>query len=51
VEGALAQGDAASLAVHPLVGGMPLDAGWSCVTLLCEKVLPRLAGPVPAGAA
>jgi hypothetical protein len=28
--------------LHPLVGGMPLDAGWECMSLYCEQVLPRV---------
>jgi len=31
-----------SLALHPLVGGMPLDEAWSSVTLTAEQVLPQL---------
>lgn len=29
--------------VHPLIGGLPLDAGWESLRLLGEKVLPALA--------
>jgi alkanesulfonate monooxygenase SsuD/methylene tetrahydromethanopterin reductase-like flavin-dependent oxidoreductase (luciferase family) len=29
--------------LHPLVGGMPIDAGWESVRLYCEQVLPKLA--------
>ena len=35
-------GAAATFALHPLVGGMPIDKGWECLTLYVEKVLPRL---------
>ena len=31
-----------AIALHPLVGGMPIDAGWSSLNLYCDKVLPRL---------
>ncbi|HEX3565132.1 MAG TPA: LLM class flavin-dependent oxidoreductase [Acidimicrobiales bacterium] len=37
-------GEAATFALHPLVGGMPIDKGWECLTLYVEQVLPRLAG-------
>jgi alkanesulfonate monooxygenase SsuD/methylene tetrahydromethanopterin reductase-like flavin-dependent oxidoreductase (luciferase family) len=30
--------------MNPLVGGLPLDVGWTSVRLLCDEVLPRLAG-------
>ncbi|MFI1400978.1 LLM class flavin-dependent oxidoreductase [Streptomyces sp. NPDC020681] len=33
-----------SLVLHPLCGGMPVDEGWRSLQLLCEHVLPRLAG-------
>src|SRR5690606_3338086 len=37
--------------LHPLVGGMPVDAGWRSLPLFAERVLPRLdAWPVRAGA-
>ena len=32
-----------SLALHPLVGGMPVDEAWSSVELAVDKVLPALA--------
>ena len=35
-------GAATTFALHPLVGGMPIDKGWECLTLYVEKVLPRL---------
>jgi alkanesulfonate monooxygenase SsuD/methylene tetrahydromethanopterin reductase-like flavin-dependent oxidoreductase (luciferase family) len=28
--------------LHPLVGGMPIDAGWESLRLYCEQVLPRV---------
>jgi len=28
--------------LHPLVGGMPIEAGWDSLHLYCEKVLPNL---------
>jgi len=28
--------------LHPLIGGLPLDAGWESLRLLTEKVLPAL---------
>jgi len=31
------------LAMHPLVGGMPIDEGWRSVTLCAEQVIPKLA--------
>ncbi|MEU1134399.1 LLM class flavin-dependent oxidoreductase [Streptomyces sp. NPDC005900] len=39
---AYAQEDAASLVLHPLVGGMPVDEGWRSLHHFCENVLPRL---------
>ena len=27
--------------LHPLVGGMPIDAGWESIRLYCEQVLPK----------
>jgi alkanesulfonate monooxygenase SsuD/methylene tetrahydromethanopterin reductase-like flavin-dependent oxidoreductase (luciferase family) len=29
--------------LHPLVGGMPIDAGWESMRSYCEQVLPQLA--------
>jgi alkanesulfonate monooxygenase SsuD/methylene tetrahydromethanopterin reductase-like flavin-dependent oxidoreductase (luciferase family) len=29
--------------LHPLVGGMPLDEGWKCLSLFVEQVVPKLA--------
>ncbi|MEN8650651.1 LLM class flavin-dependent oxidoreductase [Streptomyces sp. 21So2-11] len=37
-----ADGNTASLVLHPLCGGMPVDEGWRSLHLLCEDVLPRL---------
>lgn len=31
-----------SINLHPLVGGMPVDAGWESLRLYCERVLPKL---------
>ncbi|MDJ0341708.1 LLM class flavin-dependent oxidoreductase [Streptomyces sp. H10-C2] len=39
-----AGGDQASLVLHPLCGGMPVDEGWRSLHLLAEQVLPRLKG-------
>lgn len=30
--------------MNPLVGGLPLNVGWASVRLLCDEVLPQLAG-------
>ncbi|HEY6622508.1 MAG TPA: LLM class flavin-dependent oxidoreductase [Acidimicrobiales bacterium] len=35
-------GAPATFALHPLVGGMPIDKGWECLSLYVEQVLPRL---------
>jgi alkanesulfonate monooxygenase SsuD/methylene tetrahydromethanopterin reductase-like flavin-dependent oxidoreductase (luciferase family) len=37
------QRGAASLVLHPLCGGLPVDEGWRGLRLFCEDVLPRLA--------
>ena len=37
-----AGGDGAACNLHPLVGGMPIDAGWESLRLYCEQVLPKL---------
>lgn len=37
-----AQGDEASVTLHPLVGGMPFDEAWKSVHLLTDNVIPRL---------
>jgi alkanesulfonate monooxygenase SsuD/methylene tetrahydromethanopterin reductase-like flavin-dependent oxidoreductase (luciferase family) len=37
-----AAGEAASLVLHPLCGGMPVDEGWNSLRLFAERVLPRL---------
>ena len=41
---ALAQelGPMGTIVLHPLMGGMPVDLGWSALRLFKEKVLPRL---------
>jgi len=36
------KGPATAFALHPLVGGMPVDAGWESLYLFAEKVMPRL---------
>ena len=36
------QGAEASVTLHPLVGGMPVDEAWKSVHLLTDQVLPRL---------
>ena len=36
-------GPAAMCSLHPLVGGMPIDEGWSSLRLYVEEVLPVLA--------
>ncbi len=33
-----------ALALHPLVGGMPIDSAWESVQLTTDKVLPALSG-------
>ncbi|MBL1113300.1 LLM class flavin-dependent oxidoreductase [Streptomyces sp. 110] len=35
-------GEMASLVLHPLCGGMPVEEGWRSLRLLAERVLPRL---------
>ena len=35
-------GPSATCALHPLVGGMPIDEGWSSLRLYVEEVLPAL---------
>jgi alkanesulfonate monooxygenase SsuD/methylene tetrahydromethanopterin reductase-like flavin-dependent oxidoreductase (luciferase family) len=37
------EGDFATMVLHPLVGGMPIEAGWDTVNLYVDKVLPALA--------
>ncbi len=40
---AIAEGKASgSLVLHPLVGGMPIEAGWECLRLFTEQVIPSL---------
>jgi alkanesulfonate monooxygenase SsuD/methylene tetrahydromethanopterin reductase-like flavin-dependent oxidoreductase (luciferase family) len=36
------QGDFATMVLHPLCGGIPVDRGWDTVSLYVEKVLPAL---------
>jgi alkanesulfonate monooxygenase SsuD/methylene tetrahydromethanopterin reductase-like flavin-dependent oxidoreductase (luciferase family) len=36
------QGDFATMVLHPLCGGIPVDRGWDSVRLYTEKVLPAL---------
>ena len=31
-----------SVALHPLMGGMPPELGWSCLELFADQVMPRL---------
>jgi len=38
----VAMGAGATFALHPLVGGMPLDEAWRSLTLFTEQVIPRL---------
>ncbi|NUP41472.1 MAG: LLM class flavin-dependent oxidoreductase [Streptomyces sp.] len=35
-------GETASLVLHPLCGGMPVEEGWRSLRLFAERVLPRL---------
>lgn len=37
------QGDFATMVLHPLCGGIPVDRGWDTVSLYVDKVLPALA--------
>ncbi|MFK8849343.1 LLM class flavin-dependent oxidoreductase [Streptomyces sp. Ac-502] len=37
-------GEAGSLILHPLCGGMPVDEGWRSVHLFAERVVPHLKG-------
>ena len=43
VEHLKTQGDQGLLALHPLVGGMPIDEAWKSVQLVADEVVPRLA--------
>jgi alkanesulfonate monooxygenase SsuD/methylene tetrahydromethanopterin reductase-like flavin-dependent oxidoreductase (luciferase family) len=36
------QGDVATMVLHPLCGGIPVDRGWDTVNLYVDKVLPAL---------
>ena len=42
VERLAGKGPAATCSLHPLVGGMPIDEGWSSLRLYAEEVLPAL---------
>ncbi len=33
---------AGNVVLHPLVGGMPVDAGWECINLFLDEVLPNI---------
>ena len=35
-------GQTGAINLHPLVGGMPIEAGWDSLRLYCEQVLPNL---------
>jgi hypothetical protein len=37
------QGDFATMVLHPLCGGVPVDRGWDTVNLYIDKVLPAVA--------
>ncbi len=42
-EEAIAEGKSAgSVVLHPLVGGMPVEAGWECLNLFLNEVLPNI---------
>ncbi|HWB65418.1 MAG TPA: LLM class flavin-dependent oxidoreductase [Mycobacteriales bacterium] len=43
VERCRQQGDLATVVLHPLCGGMPIDRAWTSVKLYVEQVLPALA--------
>ena len=34
-----------SVALHPLMGGMPPELGWESLQLYVDRVLPQLTGP------
>jgi alkanesulfonate monooxygenase SsuD/methylene tetrahydromethanopterin reductase-like flavin-dependent oxidoreductase (luciferase family) len=38
------EGEFATMVLHPLCGGVPVDRGWETVNLYVEKVLPQLTG-------
>ena len=42
VERVNAQGPAAFVNLHPLVGGMPIEEGWKSLQLYVDQVLPRV---------
>ncbi|HEX3901132.1 MAG TPA: LLM class flavin-dependent oxidoreductase [Mycobacteriales bacterium] len=39
-----AEGEWATMVLHPLCGGVPVERGWDTVNLYVDKVLPALAG-------
>jgi alkanesulfonate monooxygenase SsuD/methylene tetrahydromethanopterin reductase-like flavin-dependent oxidoreductase (luciferase family) len=43
IEWCKAEGDFATMILHPLVGGMPVDRAWDTVNLYVDKVLPAFA--------
>ncbi|MDJ0789939.1 MAG: LLM class flavin-dependent oxidoreductase [Myxococcota bacterium] len=43
VERAKAQGPLSTFVLHPLMGGMSPEQGWSCLRLFAEDALPRMA--------
>jgi alkanesulfonate monooxygenase SsuD/methylene tetrahydromethanopterin reductase-like flavin-dependent oxidoreductase (luciferase family) len=43
IERAQQLGDGARFALHPLVGGMPIDEAWTSLQLFIDQVLPKLA--------
>ncbi len=43
LEVARAEGPLSALVLHPLCGGMPVEAGWESLRLFGDAVLPRLA--------
>ena len=45
---AQSQGPLGALILHPLCGGLPIDAGWSSLQLFADRVLPRLKTPAAA---
>jgi alkanesulfonate monooxygenase SsuD/methylene tetrahydromethanopterin reductase-like flavin-dependent oxidoreductase (luciferase family) len=42
IETCKAEGDFATMILHPLCGGMPVERGWDTVSLYVDKVLPAL---------
>ena len=39
-----AEGPLGTLLLHPLCGGLPVDAGWESLRLFADRVVPRLTG-------